>query len=477
MRQITCSTLCLLLILCMGTAHASVLQDPGGQPPPALEARMVQLFEQERYEEAARLIRSFLEDSPNHPTMLYNLACAYARMEQADEAIETIERAIKAGFADLSHMRRDPDLASIHDHPRFRELIRIHREAMANMAERQLESARAFFGESYTYDTDESRRLHFAIALDDVSYREMRTMLERQADQMIRSLFEAPPEYFTLVVIPTHEHAQQIFAEPNFGGIYQHAQRRLVARDIGTMLRHEFVHLMHYGHMERLNQQHPMWIQEGIASLYELYEFNDNGDIVFLPNERHNLARRLAVSGMTIQQLIELPNTRFMARAEANYAHVRSIFEFLADQDKLETWYRTYVELYDEDRTGRLAFEQVFEGTMRDVERTWRAWVRERPIVEMRMRDGRGSLGIDVDEHGANDGVMISRVTRGSGAFRAGLQVGDVIVGINDRTIRSYRELLGVIADMDPGDVVRIRFRRGQRYETVPVILSPLRLP
>ncbi|NIM60902.1 MAG: hypothetical protein GTO30_04390, partial [Acidobacteria bacterium] len=52
------------------------------------------------------------------------------------------------------------------------------------------------------------------------------------------------------------------------GGIYEHERRRLIARDIGASLRHELTHAYHYADMDRLGQRHPLWVQEGIATLY-----------------------------------------------------------------------------------------------------------------------------------------------------------------------------------------------------------------
>ena len=57
---------------------------------------------------------------------------------------------------------------------------------------------------------------------------------------------------------------------------------------------------MHYGHMARLGQRHPLWVQEGLATLYEDYDLDTAGTVRFLPNRRHNIARRRARSGRTM---------------------------------------------------------------------------------------------------------------------------------------------------------------------------------
>jgi predicted esterase len=49
----------------------------------------------------------------------YNLACAYALLGRKDDAFEALEQAKRAGFANRTLMRTDPDLDSIRDDPRF----------------------------------------------------------------------------------------------------------------------------------------------------------------------------------------------------------------------------------------------------------------------------------------------------------------------------------------------------------------------
>jgi tetratricopeptide (TPR) repeat protein len=58
----------------------------------------------------------------NNPTVLYNLACAYARLNQKDKAFEWLTKAVNAGFAQTAQLNSDPDLAGLRDDARFKEL-------------------------------------------------------------------------------------------------------------------------------------------------------------------------------------------------------------------------------------------------------------------------------------------------------------------------------------------------------------------
>ncbi len=56
-------------------------------------------------------------------TSSYNLACAYAMLNQRDAAFEWLDRAITAGFDSYGHMNSDRDLDNLRSDPRFRRFI------------------------------------------------------------------------------------------------------------------------------------------------------------------------------------------------------------------------------------------------------------------------------------------------------------------------------------------------------------------
>jgi WD40 repeat protein/Flp pilus assembly protein TadD/predicted Ser/Thr protein kinase len=104
-----------------------------------------------RFEQAAATALERQELWPGNPTELYNVACELAlsapapaagqgdarpagheketsRSQVADQAFETLGRAVLAGFADVGWMSRDPDLEILHQRADFRALLRSLRE-------------------------------------------------------------------------------------------------------------------------------------------------------------------------------------------------------------------------------------------------------------------------------------------------------------------------------------------------------------
>jgi serine/threonine protein kinase/Flp pilus assembly protein TadD len=59
---------------------------------------------------------------PNEAMVLYNAACTFCSMKKKAEAIDALTKAWHAGFRDSDWVRRDPDLALLHDDPEFEKL-------------------------------------------------------------------------------------------------------------------------------------------------------------------------------------------------------------------------------------------------------------------------------------------------------------------------------------------------------------------
>ena len=72
-------------------------------------------------------------------------------------------------------------------------------------------------------------------------------------------------------------------------------------------------------------------------------------------------------------------------------------------------------------------------------------------------------------------GILITSISEGSSAYKAGLKEGDVIVSVNGVQTNSVPELQEQIALFRPGDQVSLEyFREGKKYEKEDVILQGL---
>lgn len=97
---------------------------------------------------------------------------------------------------------------------------------------------------------------------------------------------------------------------------------------------------------------------------------------------------------------------------------------------------------------------------------------------------GRAALGVSVttvdqvlaaqDNLAVDHGVLIVSVTPNNAAAQAGLQPGDVIVGIDNTNIADAQALRDALGSKNPGDIVSVKVYRGSQQLTVNAKLGEL---
>jgi Flp pilus assembly protein TadD len=81
------------------------------------------LHQSGRIEEARAMAKRALALGGDQWSTLYNLACYHAYAGEPEIALALLERATAAGGGDPDWLRNDPDLASLHSHPRFAAML------------------------------------------------------------------------------------------------------------------------------------------------------------------------------------------------------------------------------------------------------------------------------------------------------------------------------------------------------------------
>ncbi|MDH3716946.1 MAG: PDZ domain-containing protein [Planctomycetota bacterium] len=81
-----------------------------------------------------------------------------------------------------------------------------------------------------------------------------------------------------------------------------------------------------------------------------------------------------------------------------------------------------------------------------------------------------GFLGVGLAQTG--EGPQINQVLENSAAAEAGLKLDDVVQRINDRQIRTRREMVTLIASMRPGDRIRVQIKRAAEEMQINVTLG-----
>ena len=101
------------------------------------------------------------------------------------------------------------------------------------------------------------------------------------------------------------------------------------------------------------------------------------------------------------------------------------------------------------------------------------------PDLEDDGRVRRAYLGVSTSESPTGSGALVREVVPGGPADDAGLQAGDVITRVGGTDIRRPEDISAAIADREPGDDIRIEYRRGgdDRAADVDLGLRPEQAP
>jgi tetratricopeptide (TPR) repeat protein len=85
--------------------------------------RAYDLYHAERYEEAAAAFRRAADEGYAPERALYNAACSYALLSDAERAISTLTDALAAGWDDIDKIADDSDFDAVRSDPRFARAI------------------------------------------------------------------------------------------------------------------------------------------------------------------------------------------------------------------------------------------------------------------------------------------------------------------------------------------------------------------
>jgi hypothetical protein len=429
-------------------------------------------FRAKQWAQARRIVLEMLEIRPQHSVTWYNLACAESRLGNLDAACDALNQAFVHGYADFRHMQRDPDLTAIRNTEPYQDLLTRREEIQKARAEKTLARLKQDLGQGYLYDVDHESRLVFATDVDKRMLEELKAFLVDYARIQRRDLFGSDFDQYVTVLVPRE------WKHRNVGGYYRHDERTLTARSMGMVMTHEFTHALHFGDQDTLGQNHPIWVTEGLATLFETSRIEED-KVVPLDNYRLILLKRLVARDKTIgfKEISKLSHKKFMRNATVGYSQVRYMLKYLHDKGQLKTWYDAYLDGYQKDPTGMDAMEKVLGQPLEQIEKDWKQWVKAQEPPPVRIRPNQAYIGIRMASE--KDGLRLVDVVEGSGAHKAGLEKGDVIIRVGDLRVVDSSDLVQIVSEKEVGDVIEIEYRRGQKYKSVQVTLGamPRRVP
>jgi tetratricopeptide (TPR) repeat protein len=441
-----------------------------------LTRRSIDLLQAKKYTEAERVLNEALQIDPREPTNLYNMACLMSLTHRLDQALDYLDRAASAGFTDFIHISQDSDLDHLHGDPRYDAFLTKKDEYQKKAAQEAVKNLKEQFGSNYLYEIDDTDKLIFATNTDRTTLEDLKRNLIRQAHAQWTMLFDHHPEQYIQVVVPSPRDYRHLVPMPGVEGFYDPSDRTLIASGLGFVTTHEFTHALHAADLEKNGQEHPIWLVEGLAVLFESTAWEKNKDGVEILAPRDGMRLDYLQKNARLKNLIPLAKIfkmdqpEFVSNALLCYAESGSVMHYLYDQGLLRKFYDTFKETYTQDKTARLALEKVTGKSLDQFQKDWQTWMMKRTPPTMQPAQDGPYMGVAFGN--ANDGVLLQVVRRDGPAYRAGLHVGDVLVAVDGTQTRDEPTFLEVFNAHKPGDTLTFKLRRNGTYLELSMVLG-----
>lgn len=455
-----------------------------------LSTDAIEAFNRQDFDEAERLLAELLQLDPGHFVGHYNMACVMCAQGRVEEATHSMTRAVETGFCSLPTLRADPNLAPLRATPFYTTLVANWPAVLAARRAAGRELARNWVTGKTSEIADAALRIDIVSAHDETSTASAHDELQIVADWADATLFPEPPPAdetpWVAVILPDDDDFTKWLVlqfgpaarsgVSGIGGAYEHDHKRLIARDLGATLRHEFFHILHWRDMDMRGQVHPVWIQEGLASLVEDMDPPATGSTWSpAPSWRTNQIRNRAERNLLtpVEELTARDANLFTRRNPlAHYAEARALLMYLDHLGLLGEWYRTYTtdadHGYDADRTGVAAIEHATGQELDAFERAYFAWIETGlPEVPEEGDDLDVTTGISL-ENGSGDGPRVAAFAPGV-RRSTGLRLYDIITSLEGRPTRDLQEFIRVLAAYKPGDELNATYRRGRLHGEVTI--------
>lgn len=441
----------------------------------ALHQEAQEAFAAKDYKKAAEKCAKILRTNPKDASALYNMSCALSLSAKKREAVEYLIRAVDAGFTDFVHIETDKDLDNIRKERGYAQLMKRRDPIQKEAAEKSLATLKQEYGEGYAYEIDDKRKLIFATNLSMEVLQDLKKKLNRFADNHWAFLFKNRPSYYITIVCPSIQDFRKKVPNPAVGGFYNPQNKILTCADKNVTLLHEFTHSLHFADQEMRRQGHPIWLIEGIATLYESAKVEEKENKPMLISGRLEMAQGAVSQGrhIPLDKFTHLSHQQYVQMAGLCYAEGRYIQVYLYEQKKLKDFYHTYCDKeYEKDPSGVSALEAVFGKPLSEIESDWRTWLLtlKAPQPIQPIPPGGPYIGVRTEE--VDEGLSVQDVPADSPADKAGIQVGDTITAFDGKKVSTQQEFVSEIAKHKPDDKVELSILRQKEKLTVTVTLG-----
>jgi len=454
------------------------------------DKRAQEFLRQKDYRKALDEFQDALSSDPNNQTRLYNMASAYSLLNEKEQAVTFLKRAVEAGWDNFDWMKKDSDLDAIRNTAGYQQLLKTG--VMAAQLDAKLQATRKLLAskgvDASQYRAEKSTSIQCMAFLYKTNIAHAvvaakRKELEDYANYLWKTLLLHPPATPVCVVLIDGIDRAKVFRDAYTQGVFFSAINTLVCTcdDVpmaanlrkNTML-HEFTHCLHMNDTWAMGYQPSIWFAEGLATLYgSAIKVGDSFRPRFdasLPTAQGAVRKGSVPPWATI---VRLSPPEFMANMDVkkfavNYATSEYTFFYIYERGLLKKFYDEYCRQVagnrDQGLAAQKAIEAAFGKPMAAVERDWREWVLKQQLLPL------PDIGAQIV---ARAGIVsVTAVKPGSPAEKAGIRPGDQIRAVNGREVTSVPETTDAMEIKAAGDPMEVEIVRNGQKQAVKVTLE-----
>jgi hypothetical protein len=342
----------------------------------------------------------------------------------------------------------------------------IHAEALS-----AARAARNELGDGYEVHADRRRRLTFISALDRKTLKRAVLLLSAYTDAQKKTLLDPEDRPYITILLPTTDDYPDLagdeLVKQKVVGFYRPRDRTVISLDRGRILVHEFTHALHAADTSNPRQIHPVWVSEGLATLFESSRITPSGLKPFV--DIRILAMKKAIRDETVlplKKLFALSHEEFMKSSSVTYPQCRYVMYYLHKKQRLRKFYRLLKKDFTKDPTGRKAFETALGNRLWNIEPAWTRWVKTLQLPRRERSADQGRLGVAVKN--TAEGCEVVDLVEGGPAETAGrIRVGDIIEKFNGKDVPNTVALFAAVRQAGALRTVVMVLRRKSRTITI----------
>ncbi|HUT32608.1 MAG TPA: PDZ domain-containing protein [Planctomycetota bacterium] len=433
----------------------------------AMRANALKLLQDKKYPEAIKLYQEILGAAPDDATSIYNLACAYSLTKEPAKAVAMLHRSLEAGFIKFGHIEVDPDWDGMRNDPGFQALMKERAKYIESGVALSVErvhkalAGRGIDPKAYKSLHDKQHNFVYLHTRSDEELAVVRKSLEQYGEWQWKRLLQNRPQDPIYIVLLSQADTPKVFPRSG-GGVFNAASSVLLCGDLPawklvktSVVMHEFTHALHFADMAARRQTHPIWLVEGLATLFETAK-HEGDKVEPLHSQRLGILQQAIRARRSIAwaQVMGMNHAQFMQNAIIAYAQARYMLFYMLEKGLLKKFYDEYTEKesYADDKSALRTVEVVFGKPIQEVERDWKQWVLAQkvpqvPFLGLRTKADKGKL-------------LVEEVVAKSPADKAGIKKGDVITTMDGQAMDDPNDMMEVIGGKNVGDEMAVQVQR-----------------